>query len=262
MSNAPSPAGVVRGVILLLAALAAAGCSATHVVDAGPADRALLEELPRTLDPDPFWVPAEIRFQWALHSGQSLPARAESGGGDVFHLPVFPVVRESLQAAVASSFAAPYRPDAYDVALHLDARSDALEIEFNLLKVLMQHEGSGGEMSCTLNAVGVVKFPAPSTRVLARIPVEVQATGMVAEDGSGFEGRPNPLWSAAVELAREYAVRLRGPEIRDTFRNRELWIDRVHSTTGRPAPKDMPNAEFDASVREGKYVEVVRLVRR
>lgn len=246
--------------VLLLGAWT--GCSATHVVEPTAADRALLDDLPRSLDPDPFWVPAEVRFQGALHSGQSLPARSDSAGADVFHMPVFPVVREALQASVAAAFAPPYRPDSSDVALHLDARSDALEVEFSLLKVLVEHEGGEGEMSCTLSSLCVVKFPSPSTRVLARIPVEVRTTGMITEEGRGAEGQAGPLWTAAAELAREYALHLRGPAIRDTFRNKEMWIDRVHSTTGRPAPKDMPNAEFDASVREGKYVEVVRLVRR
>lgn len=248
--------------LCLISVAAWTGCSATHVVDAGPADRALLEQLPQALQPDYFWVPAEVRFEGALLSGQSLPARSDSPGANVYHMPVFSVVREALEASVQSSFASPYRPDSVDVALHLDARSDALEVEFNLLKVLMEHGGGEGEMTCTLNGLCEVRFPAPSTRVLARIPVEVKTTGMVTEDGRGAGGQPGPLWTAAAAMAHEYAVRLRGPAIRDTFRNKEMWIDRVHSTTGRPAPKDMPNAEFDASVREGKYVEVVRLVRR
>ncbi len=245
----------------LLAALSTA-CSSTHAVQETAADRAYFDRLGEILPQDPFWIPAEPRFTGTLLSDALIPAQSSATIADRYMLPVFPVVREALTRAVEASFALPYRSDRAPIALHLNARSDALEIEFHLPKVLTDHEGAAGEMRVSLSAVAVVRYPAPDRRELARVPIEVNVTSMMDDSGAGVNGAPGPLWLAAAELARRFAAALQGNEVRRHFAYREAFIERVHSTTGEPAPKDLPGIRFDSEGKHGEYVEVVRLIRR
>ena len=245
---------------LILPLLAA--CSTIYKVSESSVDRAYFENLGSVVPQDPFWVPAEARFNGTLLGDELVPAQSNSNFANHYFLPVFPVVREALTFAVKSSFAEPYRADRSDMALHLNARSDALEVVFTLPKMITSHRGGQGEMKMLLKILCQVRYPAPDHRELLRIPLQVEVTGMMSEDGSGANGQPGTLWKAAGELARQIAGELQSSKLRDRFQNREAYIDRVHSTTGEPAPKDLPGARFGPDGKHGEYVEVVRLIRR
>jgi hypothetical protein len=226
------------------------------------ADRAYFQNLGNLVPQDPFWVPAEARFESTLMDDEPVSARSSSVGANRYLLPVFPVAREALAFAVESSFAEPYRADRSAMALHLNARSDALEVVFRLRRVLITPSGGQGEMKMLLNLLCQVRYPAPDHREVARIPLQVEVTSLMNEDGTGANGEPGTLWKAAGELARQVAVELQSGKVRDYFQNREAFIERVHSTTGEPAPNDLPGVRFGPDGKHGEYVEVVRLIRR
>ncbi|MBI4880334.1 MAG: hypothetical protein HY812_11850 [Planctomycetes bacterium] len=258
MSNVRLPAAAVL-------AFSLAACSATYTVQPTAADSACLAALEKELAHEPFFVPAEARFNGTLAGEAPIAAQSRSFFAfcpNVYLLPVFPAVRQALAQAVASCFAAPYRGDETDMYLHERAISDALWIEFKLAKVLSDHGGGAGDMTLTLKVDCEVRYPEPDHRLLARIPVEVIVTSRMNEDGSGASGETGPLWKAAAELARRTSAALPGPKVLEHFKNREAFIERVHSTTGEPAPRDDPNVKFDAFGKHGEYVEVVRLIKR
>ncbi len=248
-----------------LFAFSLAACSATYTVQPAAPDGACLAALDKELARERFFVPAEARFNGTLASDEPIAAHSSSFFAffpNVYRLPVFPVVRQALAEAVEATFTAPYRGDETEMYLHERAISDALWVEFKLAKVLSDHGGGAGDMNLTLKVDCEVRYPEPDHRLLARFPIEVNVTADMNEDGSGAAGQSGPLWQAAAELARRTSAALPGPKVLEHFKNREAFIERVHSTTGEPAPKDDPNAKFDPFGKHGEYVEVVRLIKR
>lgn len=252
----------VRPALSALLLLSLGACSTVYDVSESATDRAYFEDLKSVIPQDRLWVPAEVRFEGTLLGDDLVPAQSNSNFANHYFLPVFPVVREALTAAVQSSFAEPYRADRTDIALHLNARSDALVVICTLPKFHTDHQGGQGEMKIKLKTLCRVQLPAPDQRELLRVPVSVDVGGMMSENGAGLDGQPGPLWKAAAELGKQVALELQGEKLRNYFANREAFIDRVHSTTGEPAPKDLPRSRFGPDGKHGEYVEVVRLVRR
>ncbi|MFH0943718.1 MAG: hypothetical protein V2A76_00830 [Planctomycetota bacterium] len=253
---------IARPALSALLVLSLGACSTVYDVSETSADRAYFDNLESVIPQDRFWVPAEVRFEGTLLGDDLVPAQSNSNFANHYFLPVFPVVREAITAAVKSSFAEPYRADRTDIALHLNARSDALVVVCRLPQFRSNHRGGQGEMKMTLETLCRVQLPPPDNRELLRFPVTVEVAGMMNEQGTGLNGEPGPLWKAAAELGREVAMELQGEKLRSQFANREAFIERVHSTTGEPAPKDLPASRFGPDGKHGEYVEVVRLIRR
>lgn len=243
------------GSIVLLAAVASGGCHSTYSVGPTPADQDLLRQVEDSIPHDDFFVPAVVRFVGPLLASRDVttnPTLSFSGRGNKYVFPAFDVVREACSIAVRRSFKPVTEPPKAFL------RDDALEVEFSLRKLLIEHEGGEGEARCTLEVGCEVRYPAPSTYVVASFPIVVEnVVGHLAEDGTG-SGGPGVLWLAAAELSRRAADQLRSPIVRERFARADDYVAWRSNVDGH-APPDSRRPQFDLRNTWGEYKPVVVL---
>lgn len=240
---------------LALAASVAGGCSSTYPVGPTPADTELMAQVEASIPHDDFFVPGEVRFVGPLLASRDVttnPTLSFSGGGNKYVYPAFEVVRDACTIAVRRSF----KPITEPPKTYL--RDDSLEVEFSLRKLLIEHEGGEGEATCTLEVGCEVRFPAPSTYVVASFPIVVEKIhGQMAEDGTGAAG-PGVLWLACAELARRAADQLRSPLVRSRFARADDFVAWRSNVDGH-APPESQRPMFDLRNTWGEYKPVVVL---
>ena len=241
--------------LFAIGALTCAGCHSTYTVAPTNADQEYLRQVEESIPQDDFFVPADVRFVGPLMSGGPIvtnPTLAFTGRGNKYSYPVFEVVRDACRIAVRRSF----KPITDPPKSFL--RDDALEVEFTLRDVRIEHEGGEGEATCRLELGCQVKYPAPSTYVVASFPVKVETVAsQIAEDGTGMGG-PGVLWLAAGEAARKAAEMLKSPEVRSHFARKDDFVAWRSNVDGH-APPDHQRPQFDLRNTWGEYKPVVLL---
>lgn len=241
--------------VLLIGTAFSGGCHSTYSVGPTPADLDLMRQTEESIPHDDFFVPGVVRFVGPLlasHEVTTNPTLSFSGRGNKYVYPAFDVVREACSIAVRRSFKPVTEPPKAFL------RDDALEVEFSLRKLLIEHEGGEGEARCTLEVGCSVRYPAPSTYVVASFPIIVEnVPGQIAEDGTGMGG-PGVLWVAAAELGRRAADQLRSPMVRERFARVDDFVAWRSNVDGH-APPDSQRPQFDLRNTWGEYKPVVVL---
>jgi hypothetical protein len=241
--------------VLFVLVTVGTGCHSTITVGPTAADSEHLAQVEALIPAEDFFVPAEVRFVGPLLAGAPVttnPTLAFTGRGNKYVYPAFDVVRDACAIAVRRSFKGITTPPKAFL------RDDALEVEFTLRKFLLEHEGGEGEARCTLEIGCEVRYPAPSTYVVASFSVVVdQIGGAIAEDGTGAGG-PGVLWLAAGEMAKRAADLLRSPAVRSRFARMDDFIAWRSNVDGH-APPEQQRPQFDLKNTWGEYQPVVVL---
>lgn len=247
--------GIVKLGFLMFVAAMSGGCYSTYSVKPTTADQDYLRQVESSIPQDDFFVPGVVRFVGPLLSGGPIttnPSLSFTGRGNKFEYPVFDVVREACGIAVRRAFKAITEPPKAFL------RDDALEVEFSLRDVRIEHHGGDGEAQCRLELGCQVKYPAPSTYVVAQFTVRVDTvSGQLNKDGTGVGG-PGVLWVAAGEAAKKAAELLKSPEVRGRFAHQDDFIAWRSNVDGH-APPDQQRPKFDLRNTWGEYKPVVVL---
>lgn len=228
------------------------GCYKDVVVPPTGDDVAYMQSVVTHIPQDLFYIPADLRFGKLLGGEDSelyRPTESFSKKGDSFRFPVYSVIRDACEMAVANSFSSNLS------RANSIVRHDEFVVDMEVALCEVRHSGGSGRAFANLRVLGEVRLP--SGEIVHSFEAEGQSgEGQLTDNGTGVG--PGVLWLAAGDLATRIARELQGVRVRDRY-PQAATLQWRSTENGRPPPPDGPVPPRDITGVWGTYIPVVRL---